>query len=212
MIKRRIESHDSLFGLTKFRCENIIEYWMSVIGRGVREDTIKTGLVFGTHNHLYKEGVYMRLKLIVSFVSLLCLLAIPAFSAEKIDGTWLTEAPAQGGPGGGPGGGGGFGGGQGGKRTMTFVFKADGKKLTGKFTGFAGNTNDIVDGKIKDNKLTFAVKTSAGQGRSLTLEFEGKVKGDEFDYTMKINMGGGGGGGFGGGGGMPPQKYVAKRQ
>ena len=31
---------------------------------------------------------------------------------------------------------------------MTHVFKADGSKLGGTFTGLWGNTNDIINGKI----------------------------------------------------------------
>ena len=169
----------------------------------------------------------MRFKLSVLAVSLLCLLAVPAFSAD-VTGTWLTEVAApkggQGGGGfggrGGFGGGGGLGVGQSAPRKMIFKFKVKGDKLKGKFTGFAGNTNKIVDGKIDGDKLTFAVKTTA-RNMSITLEFEGTVSGDEFKYTYKMKMDGGfgggrGGGGFGGGGqgggNMPPQEYVAIRQ
>lgn len=149
----------------------------------------------------------MRFKMIVILVSLLCFLAAPAFSAD-ITGTWVTEvAAAQGGAGGGGGFGGAPGGAQAGPRKMVLVFKEEGSKLGGKFTGLWGNTNDIVDGKIDGDKLTFDVKVKA-RGSEFTLKFQGTVSGDEFKYTYKSEGGMGGPGG----GNRPPTEYVAKRQ
>ncbi len=145
----------------------------------------------------------MRFKVFVMIVSLLCLLTAPAFAAD-VSGTWITEVAA---PKGGPGGGGGFGGGQGGPGKMTLVFKADGSKLGGKFTGLWGNTNDIVNGKIDGDKLTFDVKVNA-RGSEFTLKFKGTVSGDEFKYTYTTEGGMGGPGG----GNRPPAEYIAKRQ
>ena len=137
----------------------------------------------------------MRFKMFVMAVSLLCLFAVPAFSAD-ISGTWITEvAGANGGP----------GGGQNGPSKMTLVFKAEGSKLGGTFTGLWGNTNDIVDGKIDGNNLTFAVKVNA-RGSEFTLKFKGTVSGDEFKYTYTTE------GGMGGPGNGPPTEYTAKRQ
>ena len=148
----------------------------------------------------------MRFKMFVMAVSLVCLFAVPAFSAD-ISGIWITEVAApKAGPGGGMGGG--MGGGQGGPSKMTLVFKADGTKLGGTFTGLWGNTNDIVDGKIDGDKLTFDVKVNA-RGSEFTLKFKGTVAGDEFKYSYKSE---GGMGGPGGGGNRPPTEYVAKRQ
>ena len=139
----------------------------------------------------------MRFKVFVMIVSLLCLLAVPAFAAD-ISGTWITEvAASKGGP----------GGGQGGQSKMTLVFKADGAKLGGSFTGLWGNTNNIVNGKIDGDKLTFDVKVDA-RGSKFTLKFKGTVAGDEFKYTYTSEGGMGGQGG----GNRPPTEYVAKRQ
>ena len=84
------------------------------------------------------------------------------------------------------------------------VFKADGSNLGGTFAGLWGNTNDIVDGKIDGDKLTFDVKVNA-RGSEFTLKFKGTVAGDEFKYTY-ISSGGPGGAG------APPTEYIAKRQ
>ena len=146
----------------------------------------------------------MRFKMILMVISLLFLLSAPAFSAD-ITGTWITEvAAAKGMPGGGGGPG---GGGQGGPSKMTHVFKADGSKLGGTFTGLWGNTNDIVNGKIEGNKLTFDIKVNA-RGSEFTLKFQGTVSGDEFKYTYTTEGGMGGPGG----GNRPPTEYTAKRQ
>lgn len=145
----------------------------------------------------------MRFKMFVMVLSLVCLFTVPAFSAD-ISGTWITEVAAAKG---GPGGGGGFGGGQSGPGKMVLVFKADGSKLGGKFTGLWGNTNDIVDGKIDGDKLTFDVKVNA-RGSEFKLKFQGTVAGDEFKYSYTTEGGMGGPGG----GNKPPTEYVAKRQ
>jgi hypothetical protein len=143
----------------------------------------------------------MRFKMIVMAVSIILFIAAPVFSAD-ITGTWVTEVPA---PKGGPGGG--FGGGQRGPSKMTLVFNTDGSKLGGTFTGLWGNTNDIVNGKIDGNKLTFDVKVNA-RGSEFTLKFQGTVSGDEFKYTYTTEGGMSGPGR----GNRPPTEYTAKRQ
>ena len=149
----------------------------------------------------------MRFRIVFMIVSVMCIFAAPAFS-DDINGTWVTEVTApKVGSGGGFGGGGPGGGAPAGPRKMTHVFKVDGAKLGGKFTGLWGNTNDIVEGKIDGNKLTFDVKVNA-RGSEFTLKFQGTVSGDEFKYTYKSEGGMGGPGG----GNRPPQEYVAKRQ
>ena len=144
----------------------------------------------------------MRFKMIAMAVSLFCLLAVPAFSAD-ITGTWVTEITApKDGPGGGMGGG--MGAGKSGTKKMIFEFKAEGSTLTGKFIGQMGKSNDIIEGKIDGDKLSFAAMITP-RGTKMKLNFTGTVSGDEFKYTF--TMGGGPGGGN-----RPPTEYIAKRQ
>jgi len=150
----------------------------------------------------------MRSKICAMAVCILCLLAVSAFAAD-ITGTWVAEmaAPKMG-PGGGPEGGGPGGGpGGGGPMKFTFEFKANGSNLGGAVLGPMGNKNEIIDGKIDGNNVSFAVKVDA-MGNEMKINYKGTVSGDEMKltFTMEGGMGGPGGGG------MPPMELVAKRQ
>src|SRR5512136_2364300 len=100
----------------------------------------------------------MRLKIIALAVCVLGAMIASAVAAD-ITGTWVAEmsAPKMG-PGGGPEGGGPGGGGP---MKFTFEFKADGAKLGGNVLGPMGNKNEIIDGKIDGNNVSFAVKVDA---------------------------------------------------
>jgi len=156
----------------------------------------------------------MRLKIIVFAVAAFCLLAVPSFAA-KIDGTWIAERPARnsgGGPGGGGPGGGGPGGRQQGPSQTIFTLKAEGAaKLTGTVKSSRGE-NEIIDGKIDGDKVSFAVKRQGFQGNEMTIKYEGTVAGDELTLKMSFEGMGGGPGGGGPGGGMQIPPLVAKRQ
>ena len=146
----------------------------------------------------------MRLKIIVMAVSILCTMIAPAVAGD-ITGTWVAEmsapkmGPGDGGPGGGPGGGG--------PMKFTFEFKADGSKLGGTVVGPMGNKNEIIEGKIDGNNVSFAVKVDA-MGNEMKMNYKGTVSGDEMKLTFSMEGGMGGPGG----GGMPPMELVAKRQ
>ena len=151
----------------------------------------------------------MRIKMFAMVVAVLCLITGAAVAAD-ITGTWVAEM--SGGPGGGgPGGGGPGGGGM----QITFNFKADGSKLTGTSEAM-GNSNEIIDGKIDGDNISFAVKVDM-MGNEMKINYKGVVSGDEIKLTMAFEggIGGPGGGGPGGGpgGGAPkPMELIAKRQ
>jgi hypothetical protein len=149
----------------------------------------------------------MRAKIVVLAVSILCLMAVWAVAAD-ISGTWVAEmaAPKMGPGGGGPGGGPG-GGGPAGPMKFTFEFKANGATLGGTVQGPMGNKNDIIDGKIDGDNVSFAVKVDA-MGNEMKINYKGTVSGDEMKLTFSMEGGMGGPGG----GGMPPMELVAKRQ
>jgi len=151
----------------------------------------------------------MRLKIIAVAACMLCLMILSAVAAD-ISGTWVAEmtapkmGPGGGGPGEGPGGGGPGGGGP---MKFTFEFKANGSNLGGAVLGPMGNKNEIIEGKIDGNNVSFAVKVDA-MGNEMKINYKGTVSGDEMKLTFTMDGGMGGPGG----GGMPPMELVAKRQ
>jgi len=87
---------------------------------------------------------------------------------------------------------------------LSFTFKADGNTFTGTTAGPQGGENQVTNGKIDGDKISFTVKTT-GQ-MEMTINYSGTVKGDEMKLTMAFDfagMGGGMGGGPGGGAGGP---------
>jgi len=150
----------------------------------------------------------MRLKMIAVAVSVLCLMVGSAFAAD-VTGTWVAEiAPPQSGPGGSPSGGPGGGPGGGGPMKFTFNLKAKGSSLSGTMIGPMGNENEIIDGKIDNDNVSFAVKVNR-MGNEMKINYKGTVSGDEMKLTYTME---GGMGGPPGGGGMPPMELIAKRQ
>jgi hypothetical protein len=162
----------------------------------------------------------MRMKMVAVAVSVLCLMVVSAFAAD-ITGTWVAEmATPQFGPGGGPGGGsggtpggapgGGTSGGPGGGGPMKFTFnlKAEGSNLSGTVVGPMGNENQIIDGKVDNGNVSFAVKVNR-MGNEMKINYKGTVSGDEIKITYSME---GGMGGPPGGGNRPPMEMVAKRQ
>ncbi|NLD37786.1 MAG: hypothetical protein GX654_13040 [Desulfatiglans sp.] len=153
----------------------------------------------------------MRTKLIVA--SALLFILSGAVMAADVTGTWVAEmAIPAGGPG---GGGGGMGGGPQGPMKWTFNLKADGANLTGSVIGPMGRENQIVEGKIDGDKVSFVVKSQGMQGNEMKITYKGTIAGDELTLTMEREggMGGmGGGPGGGAGGGMQRPPLVAKRQ
>ena len=150
----------------------------------------------------------MRLKMIAVALSVLCLMVGSAFAAD-VTGTWVAEmTPPQSGPGGGPSGGPSGGPGGGGPMKFTFNLKAKGSSLSGTMIGPMGNENEIIDGKIEGDNVSFAVKINR-MGSEMKINYKGTVSGDDMKLTYSME---GGTGGPPGGGGMSPRELVAKRQ
>jgi hypothetical protein len=66
-------------------------------------------------------------------------------------------------------------------RETTFNFKVDGDKLTGTVSG-RQNDNPISDGKVKGDDISFTVKMSFG-GNDVVLNYKGKVAGEEIKFS-----------------------------
>ncbi len=129
-----------------------------------------------------------------------------AADSADVNGTWVAEMAA---PKGGPGG---PGGGPSGPMKLTFNFNADGNNLGGTLVGPMGNENEIIEGKIDGDKLSFAVNVNA-MGNEMKINLKGEVTGpDEMKLTFSMEGGPGGGPGGPGGGGMQMPPLIAKRQ
>jgi hypothetical protein len=91
---------------------------------------------------------------------------------------------------------------------FTFNLKAEGSNLSGTVVGPMGNENEIIDGKIDNDNVSFAVKVNR-MGNEMKINYKGTVSGDEMKITYSME---GGMGGPPGGGNRPPMEMVAKRQ
>jgi len=124
----------------------------------------------------------MKLKILlfgtVCFVALLA-----SVWAADITGKFVAQMPGR----------------QGGTSELTFVFKAEGDKLTGTVTNQMGE-NPISEGKITGDEVSFVVAVTFNDMQMKQL-YKGKVSGDEFKFTRQRQGGGPGGPGGGGPGG-----------
>ena len=66
----------------------------------------------------------------------------------------------------------------------TFVFKAEGNKLTGETTSSIFGKSTITDGKIDGDNLSFAI-TVKFQDNEMKLNYKGKVNGNEIKFTVE---------------------------
>ena len=121
-----------------------------------------------------------------AFVSACLLIGVMAALAWAADvsGKWVAQVPGRNGQ----------------TRETTFIFKADGSKLTGTVSGMRGE-NPISDGKVSGDDISFTVALSFN-GNDIKMNYKGKIAGDEIKFTRTIE---------GGGGNMPPQEFTAKR-
>lgn len=133
----------------------------------------------------------MRFKIVATALSVLCLMGVMVVAAD-VTGTWVAEMT----------------GGKGGPMETTFNLKADGSTLTGTNVGPMGSENEIIEGKVDGNNVSFAVKIDM-MGNEMKINYKGEVVGDEMRLTMEFE---GGPGGPGGGPGGKPMEIVAKRQ
>ncbi len=122
----------------------------------------------------------------MSFRRMLCVIAAigmiaAAAVAADIDGKWQAESPGR----------------DGNTMTTTFMFKADGDKLTGTISGRQGET-PISEGKITGDEISFVVVRNMG-GEERKIQYKGKLSGDELKITMQFNPD------------RPPREMVAKR-
>jgi hypothetical protein len=102
-------------------------------------------------------------RLLVAFF----VVAVFAIAAD-IDGKWVAQVPGRDGQ----------------MREQTFMFKADGDKLTGTVGGMRGDT-PISDGKISGSDISFVVVRQTQKGE-FKQEYKGKLAGTELKLTYSF--------------------------
>lgn len=80
-----------------------------------------------------------------------------------------------------------------------FQFSAEGEKLTGTISSPMGGEAAISDGRIQGGKVAFKV-TREFQGRSMVMNYEGKLQGDEIQFKQSVE-----------GMDRPPREFTARR-
>lgn len=94
----------------------------------------------------------------IAFVTLL--LAAAAWAAD-VTGTWKCEITGQ----------------DGNSFTLTYSLKQDGTKLTGTVSGPQGDPLDLMDGKVEEGKIHFAVNVPFNGGTKFISD--GTIKSDD---------------------------------
>jgi hypothetical protein len=97
----------------------------------------------------------------------LLLLAAPVFAAD-VDGKWTGTMSTPGGD-----------------FPVSFVFKADGAKLTGTMIGMDGMELPIVNGKIDGDKISYTVNIDFG-GMMLELNYKGVVTASDIKLDLSV--------------------------
>jgi hypothetical protein len=104
-----------------------------------------------------------------SFVLVAVLAALPAM-ADNIDGKWNANVDSPQGP---------------------LEVKADGEKLAGTLSVPGMDGMAISEGVVKGANVTFKLSLDMG-GTQLTIDYVGKVAGDQLDLVSKMDAGPGG--------------------
>ena len=103
-----------------------------------------------------------------------------ALSAADVAGKWTAQVPGR----------------EGQTRETTFVFAADGEKLTGTMSSQQGEVQ-IADGKIAGDAISFTVSMERN-GNTMKWNYTGKLAGDEIQMKREGTRG-------------QPREFVAKR-
>jgi autotransporter translocation and assembly factor TamB len=72
-----------------------------------------------------------------------------------------------------------------GSTERTFNFKVDGNKLTGDTSSDVFGKSVIEDGTVDGDNISFTL-TISFQGNEAKVNYKGKVKGDQIDFTVDI--------------------------
>jgi hypothetical protein len=101
-------------------------------------------------------------------------MAVLPLMAADIDGNWIASVESPQGP-----------------MEVTMEFKAEGEKLAGKLSVPGMENLPISDGVVKGNEVSFKLSLDLG-GTLLSIDYTGKVAGDQLDLVSKMDAGPGG--------------------
>jgi hypothetical protein len=104
----------------------------------------------------------------MKYLLLLMALTALAASAADVNGTWKGTADTPNGP-----------------IERTFVFKAEGSKLTGESTSSMFGKSAIEDGKIEGDNISFTITVNLG-GNEEKVHYKGTVADDEIKLKAEI--------------------------
>lgn len=107
----------------------------------------------------------MSLRTILAAAAAATLLTVSAFAAD-VSGKWTGEMQ-----------------GRNGSRPVTLELKADGSNLTGSMSGAQGRQNEIKDGKVDGDNVSFVVVNNFN-GNEMKMLYKGKVAGDELKLAV----------------------------
>ncbi len=109
----------------------------------------------------------MRIRLLALSSILILALASAALAAD-INGKWKATMESQMG-----------------SMEMNFAFKVDGEKITGTMSSEMMGEQQISEGVIKGDDVSFAVAMEGPMG-AMKITYKGKVAGDEMKLTMQF--------------------------
>jgi len=104
---------------------------------------------------------------------LLCLLFVGAVVAADVSGKWNAQVPGRGGE----------------LQPTAFVFKVDGSKLTGTMTREGSEPNNLDNGKVEGDTISFSVTRNLG-GNEIKFLYKGTVSGAEIKFSREGGQGG----------------------
>jgi len=121
----------------------------------------------------FRDAFVLTMTKKLLFVTTILLVVAFVAVAADVSGKWTYEAPGRGGN---PG------------RPTTITLKADGSKLTGSVPGFARGgaaapDNEISNGKVDGNNISFEVKRNM-QGNDIVTKYEGTLDGDSLKLKI----------------------------
>jgi len=119
------------------------------------------------------------MKRVLLLPAFLVVMSVFAYAQTGAAGKWTGETQGRGGP-----------------QPVTLELKVSGTTLTGTYTQGQQPAADISNAKIVDaNTITFSRSfTGRGGGDPITINYTGKIAGDEMTLTPEPPAGGGGGG------------------
>ncbi len=108
----------------------------------------------------------MSMRSILMAALLGALMTISALAAD-VTGKWSGEQQGRNGP-----------------RTVTFDLKQDGSKITGTTTGFRGQAQEITDGKVEGDNVSWVIKMEFN-GNEMKMNYAGTVSGNEMKLKVQ---------------------------